>query len=190
MIGWMLVWSILNGGVVESHFVFEDHEACIKAGKNFGNLRAHFVNEDGELEKHVIKSTPFRCLPVNAKDQTLISTLDPEELRKEEEAVFKAFMETKASYEILDAMTTRITKSWKRPYSYQGGLEVYLRMTLEPNGELKNVRIVRASGNDAFDRSALSAVKDASPFNEIVGVDDEIFKEKYQSLTVKFRPED
>ena len=63
-------------------------------------------------------------------------------------------------------------------------------MALASNGELVDVRVVRSSGDVLFDRSALTAVKRAAPFNEVDQFDAATFEEKFRSLTVKFRPED
>ena len=96
----------------------------------------------------------------------------------------------KQSATVLDAITSRITRAWRRPVAFNGGLEVYLRMSLASNGELVDVRIVKTSGDALFDRSALTAVNRAAPFDEVKQFDAATFEEKFRSLTVKFRPED
>jgi len=101
-----------------------------------------------------------------------------------------ALASEKAAANVLDAMTTRITRSWRRPVSFQGGLEVYLRMSLASNGELVDVRIVQSSGDVLFDQSGLRAVQRAAPFDEVKQFDARTFEEKFRTLTVKFRPED
>ena len=58
------------------------------------------------------------------------------------------------------------------------------------NGELVDVRIVKTSGDVLFDRSALTAVNRAAPFDEVKRFDAATFEKKFRSLTVKFRPED
>jgi len=116
-----------------------------------------------------------------------------EELKKKEEAelaVLNALASEKAAANVLDAMTTRITRAWRRPVAFKGGLEVYLRMSLASNGELVDVRVVKTSGDVLFDRSALTAVQRAAPFDEVKQSDAATFEEKFRSLTVKFRPED
>ena len=104
--------------------------------------------------------------------------------------MLNALASEKAAANVLDAMTTRITRAWRRPVAFTGGLEVYLRMALAANGELVDVRIVKSSGDVLFDRSALTAVQRAAPFDEVKQFDAATFEEKFRSLTVKFRPED
>ena len=96
----------------------------------------------------------------------------------------------KATANVLDSMTARITRAWRRPIAFQGGLEAYLRISLQPDGELQDARIVRTSGDTSFDKSVLTAVRRAAPFKEVEDFDLQTFEEKFQSLTVKFRPED
>ena len=87
-------------------------------------------------------------------------------------------------------MTTRITRSWRRPLSFQGGLEVYIRMSLASTGQLVSVHVVESSGDLLFDLSGLRAVQRAAPFDEVKQLDASTFEEKFRTLTVKFRPED
>ena len=100
-----------------------------------------------------------------------------------------ALASERAIANVVHAMTTRITRAWKRPPAYQGGLEMYLRMALATNGELVDVRVVKSSGDVSFDRAALTAVQRAAPFVEVKQFDAATFEERFRSLTVKFRPE-
>ena len=105
-------------------------------------------------------------------------------------ALSTALASEKAAANTLDAITTRLTRAWRRPVAFKGGLEAYLRMSLASNGELVDVRIIKTSGDVLFDRSALTAVNRAAPFDEVQQFDEATFEEKFRSLTVKFRPED
>ena len=128
-----------------------------------------------------------------AFEQAEAETRALEELKKKEQAeraVIDALAEERIGWKALDQMTTRITQAWRRPVGFKGGLEVYLRMSLASNGELVDVRIVKASSDVLFDRSAVTAVKRAAPFDEVKQFDDATFEEKFRSLTVKFRPVD
>ena len=63
MIKWMLIWQILNGGVVISGMTFDTKEVCVQAGDGFGHIPSYSVDDDGGLEK-LRGTTVFRCLPV------------------------------------------------------------------------------------------------------------------------------
>lgn len=113
------------------------------------------------------------------------------EKQKEEAelALLNALATEKAAANVIDAMTTKITRAWRKPPGYKGGVEVLLRMSLASNGELVDVTVVGGSGNVSFNRSAVNAVKRAAPFDEVKQFDAATFEEKFRSITVKFRPE-
>lgn len=91
---------------------------------------------------------------------------------------------------LLDAMTTRVTRAWRRPVAFQGGLEVFLKMSLRSSGELEDILVIQSSGDELFDQSAVRAVQRAAPFKEVKQFDARTFEERFKTLTVKFRPED
>ena len=63
MIKWMLIWQILNGGVVISGMTFDTKEVCVQAGGSFGHIPSCSVDDAGGLAK-LRGTTVFRCLPV------------------------------------------------------------------------------------------------------------------------------
>ena len=95
----------------------------------------------------------------------------------------------RATAAALNSMTTRITRAWRRPVTFQAGLEVDLNVALAANGEVVEVRVIRSSGEQIFDRSAVSAVQRASPFQEVAQFDALTFENNFRSMTIKFKPE-
>jgi len=58
----------------------------------------------------------------------------------------------------------RIKRYWSEPANATQGMQCTLRVSLLPDGDVKNVSIVKSSGNAIFDRSAESAVYKAAPW--------------------------
>ena len=81
-----------------------------------------------------------------------------------------------------------IIQTWSRPPSARNGMEVLLRVRLIPTGEVIDVKLEDSSGNDAFDRSAILAVRKAERF--IVPSDSRRFERNFREFTVLFRPDD
>ncbi|MGB1422787.1 MAG: cell envelope integrity protein TolA [Pseudomonadales bacterium] len=81
-----------------------------------------------------------------------------------------------------------IINKWSRPPSARNGMQAILRVRLVPTGEVVDVVVATGSRNDAFDRSALLAVRRAGRFE--VPRDSRLFEEHFRSFTVLFRPED
>ena len=62
----------------------------------------------------------------NEKTIAELTRMFKEELKKKDEAelaVLNALASEKAAANVLDAMTTRITRAWRRPVAFKGGLE-------------------------------------------------------------------
>jgi colicin import membrane protein len=81
-----------------------------------------------------------------------------------------------------------IIQHWSRPPSARNGMQALLKVYLVPTGEVVKVDLVTSSGNDTFDRSAISAVQKAERF--IVPPNANQFERNFREFEVLFRPED
>lgn len=84
----------------------------------------------------------------------------------------------------------RVRQNWSRPPSARNGMEARLSIQLVPTGEVIDVNVVSSSGNGAFDRSAVRAVKKARHFPELRELPSRVFEKDFRKLTLIFRPED
>ena len=57
----------------------------------------------------------------------------------------------------------RVTRNWLRPPTARAGMVCTVHVRLIPGGEVVEARVVRSSGDPAFDRSAETAVLKSSP---------------------------
>ena len=80
-----------------------------------------------------------------------------------------------------------IGQNWASPPSARNGMQALLRVYLVPTGEVVNVTLEETSGNDAFDRSAILAVRKAGRFD--VPSESRQFERNFREFTVLFRPE-
>lgn len=82
----------------------------------------------------------------------------------------------------------RVERSWSRPPSARPGMEAILKVKLLPGGEVRDVEIVKSSGDQSFDHSALTAIREAQilPVPEDVG----LFNRYFRVIQFPFRPED
>lgn len=96
--------------------------------------------------------------------------------------------EMAASYAALIRQT--VEGYWSRPPSARNGMEVLLAIQLIPTGEVVSVSILKSSGNDAFDRSAVNAVKKAGEFPELQKLPTREFETTFRRFRLLFRPED
>ncbi|MBI5611476.1 MAG: cell envelope integrity protein TolA [Gammaproteobacteria bacterium] len=81
----------------------------------------------------------------------------------------------------------KVERSWARPPSAEKGLECLVRVRLIQSGEVIQAKVVRSSGNAAFDRSVENAVYKASP---LPLPDDKSLFSEFRELEFIFKPED
>lgn len=80
----------------------------------------------------------------------------------------------------------KVERNWVRPASADAGLECVVRVRVVPGGEVIEAKVVRSSGNGAFDRSVENAVYKATPL-PLPG-DAQLF-EYFRELEFVFKPE-
>jgi colicin import membrane protein len=89
------------------------------------------------------------------------------------------------------ALIKRTVQSyWSRPPSARNGMECELEVQLVPTGEVVGVRVIRSSGDLAFDSSAEAAVRRAGSFPELQKLPSGEFEKKFRRLNLIFKPED
>jgi len=152
-------------------------------------LRAEAERLRAEAERKRAEEERLRA------EAVAIEKLTPKELaelaaekEKEQLALLDAMASEKAADNLVDAMTVRITRAWRQPVAFKGGLETHVQIALASNGKLADVRVVKSSGDILFDNSVLKAVQRAAPFDEIKRFNAATFEKKFRSITVKFRP--
>ena len=59
---------------------------------------------------------------------------------------------------------SKVTQSWSIPPGSSPDLRCLLKIELQSDGKIQNVSINQSSGDEAFDHSAVAAVKKAAPF--------------------------
>jgi len=134
------------------------------------------------------ESTPTR--QADFEDDALRDMLDQalEDAIANEAAILSESDMDAAVASYVGAIVSRIERNWSRPPSARNGMQAELLIGLVPTGELVTVEVGTSSGNAAFDRSALLAVRDAAPFE--VPDDPALFERSFRRLRILFRPED
>lgn len=108
---------------------------------------------------------------------------------QEEQALLEESYATEAqSYAA--TIKKRIERYWSKPPSARKGMECILRINLVPTGRVITVDVIKSSGNEAFDRSAIQAVKKSEIFPEIKNMPSGLFESQFRQFTMGFSPED
>jgi len=115
---------------------------------------------------------------------------DLSEAIEDESEARQALSDAELANSHIALITQTIERHWSRPASARNGMVVELRLGLVPTGEVIDVSVVKSSGNVAFDRSAVAAVKRAKQFAELQQLPPNVFNEYFRRLRMKFKPED
>ena len=80
----------------------------------------------------------------------------------------------------------KVDRYWLRPPGTAQGLSCLILVKLIPGGEVVDARVIRSSGNIAFDRSAEGAVRKASPLP--LPTDPKLFSQ-FRNFEFEFKPD-
>ena len=127
------------------------------------------------------------------QQEELRKQLQQEQARREREQAAAEVQAQKDASEVVyyaGLFEQLVAQNWNRPLSARNNMTALLQVALSPYGDLMEVRLLEGSGNDAFDRSAIQAVRSAAPFHELKKIDRRIFNDNFRRFNFRFRPED
>ena len=81
-----------------------------------------------------------------------------------------------------------IENAWIKPRNIPKDLNAGLRLIVNKSGRILQSELVRSSGNLRFDNSALQAVSRTDTFYFYDEIPDEIYKESFRIINLKFNP--
>jgi len=89
-----------------------------------------------------------------------------------------------------DLIINLVSQQWRRPPSARNGMSVEVMIQMLPDGTITNASVTRASGDAAFDNSAVAAVRNVGRIPEMQQLDRATFDKMYRQRRVIFKPED
>ena len=81
-----------------------------------------------------------------------------------------------------------IQSAWRKPINIQDGLVCDLRLSINKNGRITNVNLIKSSGNLRFDNSALKAVQRVETFSFFKDIPYSLYNSNFKSLVITFNP--
>ncbi len=118
-------------------------------------------------------------------EEQLAAAVAAEERQREEQARRARALTVVEKYKAL--IRQKVSRNWARPPGTEKGLQCLVRVRLVPGGEVLQVKIIRSSGSEVFDRSVENAVRKASPLP--LPEDEDLF-EYFRELEFLFNPGD
>ena len=83
---------------------------------------------------------------------------------------------------------TQVLQNWKRPKNFNLNLKTEIQINLVPTGEILSAKLLKSSGNQIFDESAISAIKKVNNF-EGLNMPMSIFDQHFREFVLIFSPE-
>ncbi|MEZ0155889.1 MAG: cell envelope integrity protein TolA [Candidatus Reddybacter sp.] len=145
------------------------------------------AQKKAEQERQAQEAERQEELQRQARAQALASALDNED----------EFLADEENVQLAQSYTTyiqqRIIANWTRPLSARRNMEVILVVKLVPTGQVVGVSVLKSSGDDAFDLSALQAVKKVGRFDKLQQLSQQspaAFEENFRQFQLVYRPDD
>lgn len=119
--------------------------------------------------------------------ESLLTTISFDELLKEENLIFENIEQNEIDlYSSL--IVKNIQEAWRKPINIQEGLICNLRLTINKNGRVINVKLIKSSGNIRFDNSAIKAVQRVETFSFYNQISASLFSSNFGTVIIKFNP--
>lgn len=95
---------------------------------------------------------------------------------------------------LVDSYAARIEnqvyRQWSRPASARRDMELTLLIRLLPRGDIVSVTVLKSSGNEALDRSAVAAVSRVEQLAVVREMENAIFERYFREFEMLFKPDD
>ena len=118
---------------------------------------------------------------------SLIKSTNVEELIKEDNLFLIESEENQINlYSSL--IIENIQSAWRKPINVQDGLVCNLRLSINKNGRVINVNLIKISGNIRFDNSALKAVQRVETFDFFKKIPFNIYSSNFKNIVITFNP--
>ena len=168
--------SLLNKPI-EVSLIFQENVKEVK--RNNSILEAKNV-EINEVSNDVIdkKSISF---------DSLIPSISLNELIAEDKSISTEY--EKNQIDILSSfIIENIQSAWRKPINIQDGLVCDLRLSINKNGRIIDINLIKSSGNLRFDNSAIKAVQRVETFSFLKDIPISMFNSNFKSIVITFNP--
>ena len=118
---------------------------------------------------------------------SLIPSISFQDLLEEENLIFQESEQNQV--ELYSSLIIQSLQSaWRKPINIQDGLVCDLRITINKNGRIINVNLIKSSGNIRFDNSAMKALQRIETFNFFDSIPYNIYLSNFKNIVITFNP--
>ena len=188
-----LLFSIIVHVLIFLSYVFFSIENVEKTSRKITNV--NFLDELPQEKLEVKKtSRPAKTaekekVRQNADDSKTKEIKNFEEYLKEEETQKRIADNADVIEQISYKVIKDIEALWIRPNSAETGMFADFDLNLNRLGIIEGIEMKKTSGDKAFDRAALNAIRKYRQIVYVRNLDDQTFKKYFSNFTLRFKPE-
>jgi TonB family protein len=165
---------------IEVNLVFKDEVPIKSNATQIQEIKTEDSKENNKISQDIVleKSISF---------DSLIPSTSFEDLLREDSLISQESEQSQV--ELFSSLIIQSLQSaWRKPINIQDGLICDLRITINKNGRIINVNLIKSSGNIRFDNSALMAVQRIETFNFFNSIPYNIYLSNFKNIVITFNP--
>ena len=162
---------------IEVSLIFQENVKENKKNNSILDTKNFKINEisDRAVDK---KSISF---------DSLIPSISLNDLIAEDKSISTEYEENQI--DILSSyIIENIQSAWRKPINIQDGLVCNLRLSINKNGRIIDINLIKSSGNLRFDNSAIKAVQRVETFSFLKDIPINMYNSNFKSIVITFNP--
>ena len=154
-----------------------------------------FLDEELQNKEEERKSSKSKEKKQDKIDSKKAEEIKPKEIDNFEEYLKEEEIQKRISdnADVVEQISYKVIKDiealWIRPNSAKIGMFADFNLRINRLGIIENIEMKQTSGDNAFDRAALNAIRKYKQIKYVRNLDDQTFQAYFSNFTLRFRPE-
>ena len=195
MMKWLtaLFFSIIVHILIFFSYVLFTTESVENKSRKITNVS--FLDEELQDKEEKRKSSKSKEKKQNKIDSKKAEDIKPKEIDNFEEYLKEEEIQKRISdnADVVEQISYKVIKDiealWIRPNSAKIGMFADFNLRINRLGIIENIEMKQTSGDNAFDRAALNAIRKYKQIKYVRNLDDQTFQAYFSNFTLRFRPE-
>ena len=195
MMKWLtaLFFSIIVHILIFFSYVLFTTESVENKSRKITNVS--FLDEELQNQEEERKSSKSKEKKQKKIDTKKAEDIEPKEIDNFEEYLKEEEIQKRISdnADVVEQISYKVIKDiealWIRPNSAKIGMFADFNLRISRLGIIENIEMKQTSGDNAFDRAALNAIRKYKQINYVRNLDDQTFQAYFSNFTLRFKPE-
>ena len=195
MMKWLtaLFFSIIVHILIFFSYVLFTTESVENKSRKITNVS--FLDEEQQNQEEERKSSKSKEKKQKKIDTKTVEEIKPKEIDNFEEYLKEEEIQKRISdnADVVEQISYKVIKDiealWIRPNSAKIGMFADFNLRINRLGIIENIEMKQTSGDNAFDRAALNAIRKYKQIKYVRNLDDQTFQAYFSNFTLRFRPE-